>query len=263
MKTTVNLHYGWQETEDGTYHAFEATDPYDKIDPEAMGKTLAEALDTTPDDPRFNWNSMEIAIPEHLAVCSRLNDQVIVDPVLVGKWRLRLVGTDYCEDKVYDDRDAAVAALKEMYQKVIDDHDGGSWFEEQTLDETLGEFTIYAEEFYQEGAVLPVNAYKGTLHDVQEISELADEAASFAMCYQYELQDMSAVFDNTCEIKGLCEKIKDDLKKQIRSSSKSYVDLLGDLTRTIMGDQCMPQNEREKALNLIEFLQDILWKYSD
>ena len=60
----VALYYGWQETEDGTYHAFSAEDPDKLPNKQNIANELAALLDTTPEDQRFNWNSMNIRIPD-------------------------------------------------------------------------------------------------------------------------------------------------------------------------------------------------------
>ena len=78
----INLHYGYQECEDGIYHAFEVSDIEDVVDSDQIAEKLADALDCTPDDERFNWNSMYIALPkqtvnrieqkEHLEIMTRM-----------------------------------------------------------------------------------------------------------------------------------------------------------------------------------------------
>lgn len=60
----IELHYGYQECEDGIYHAFEASDIEERVDSREVAERLAGLLDCTPDDVRFNWNSMYIALPE-------------------------------------------------------------------------------------------------------------------------------------------------------------------------------------------------------
>lgn len=60
----IELHYGYQECEDGIYHAFEATDIEERVDGQEVAERLAGLLDCTPDDGHFNWSSMYIALPE-------------------------------------------------------------------------------------------------------------------------------------------------------------------------------------------------------
>lgn len=62
----VELFYGYQECEGGTYHAFEAVDLGKHNDESKIAEALAQLLDTTSDDERFNWNSMPIALPTEL-----------------------------------------------------------------------------------------------------------------------------------------------------------------------------------------------------
>lgn len=60
----IELHYGYQECEDGIYHAFEASDIEERVDSREVAERLAGSLDCTPEDDRFDWNSMYIALPE-------------------------------------------------------------------------------------------------------------------------------------------------------------------------------------------------------
>ena len=61
----IELFYGWQETEHGTYHSFLAADP-DHILNDDMGEELAEQLDTNTNDERFSWSSMPLSLPDSL-----------------------------------------------------------------------------------------------------------------------------------------------------------------------------------------------------
>lgn len=60
----IELHYGYQECEDGIYHAFETSDIEECTDSRDIAARLAGLLDCTPNDGSFNWNSMYIALPE-------------------------------------------------------------------------------------------------------------------------------------------------------------------------------------------------------
>jgi hypothetical protein len=60
----IELHYGYQECEDGIYHAFETSDIEECADSRDIAARLAGLLDCTPNDGSFNWNSMYIALPE-------------------------------------------------------------------------------------------------------------------------------------------------------------------------------------------------------
>ena len=62
----INLHYGYQETESGIYHAFETTDEGRSFDSNAIADRLASVLDVDWKDPDsgFNWNTMMISLPE-------------------------------------------------------------------------------------------------------------------------------------------------------------------------------------------------------
>ena len=60
----IELHYGYQECEDGIYHAFETSDIEECADSRDIAARLAGLLDCTPNDESFNWNSMYVALPE-------------------------------------------------------------------------------------------------------------------------------------------------------------------------------------------------------
>ncbi len=60
----IELHYGYQECEDGIYHAFETSDIDECADSREVAARLAGLLDCTPNDESFNWNSMYVALPE-------------------------------------------------------------------------------------------------------------------------------------------------------------------------------------------------------
>lgn len=64
----IKLFYGYVTSEDGRVcHAFEALDPErDPAEDNAVVNDLADLLDTTPDDPDFNWDSMYIELPASL-----------------------------------------------------------------------------------------------------------------------------------------------------------------------------------------------------
>ncbi len=79
----VKLYYGYQTIEDGeTYHALEAVDPEKKVSEVRMEKELAEALDTTRRDDRFNYGSMLVRLPD--SVVKRIKRDA-VDEYIAGK----------------------------------------------------------------------------------------------------------------------------------------------------------------------------------
>lgn len=81
----VMLYYGYQTLEDGeTYHAFEAVDPEKRVSEEKMEKELAEALDTTEHDDRFDYDSMLVRLPD--SVVKRIKRDA-VDGYIAGKKR--------------------------------------------------------------------------------------------------------------------------------------------------------------------------------
>lgn len=64
----IELFYGYVTSENGdVYHAFEALDPErDSAEDDAVVSDRAALLDTTSDDPDFNWDSMYIELPASL-----------------------------------------------------------------------------------------------------------------------------------------------------------------------------------------------------
>lgn len=63
----ILLHYGYQVMEDGdVYHAFEATDLKSPPKEGEMEIALADALDTTQDDDRYSYGTMEIILPDSI-----------------------------------------------------------------------------------------------------------------------------------------------------------------------------------------------------
>lgn len=79
-KYDVRLYYGYQVMEDGSvYHALEAVDPKKKVSEGRMEKTLAEALDTTRHDDRFDYGSMLIRLPD--SVVKRIKEDGVKEYV--------------------------------------------------------------------------------------------------------------------------------------------------------------------------------------
>ena len=60
----IELHYGYQECEDGIYHAFEASDIEERVDSREVAERLAGLLDCSPDDEDFDCKSMRITLPK-------------------------------------------------------------------------------------------------------------------------------------------------------------------------------------------------------
>jgi hypothetical protein len=59
----IELFYGYQECEGDIYHAFDTKACGEQYDGSEIEEHLAQLLDTTPDDERFDWSSMQIALP--------------------------------------------------------------------------------------------------------------------------------------------------------------------------------------------------------
>lgn len=71
----IELYYGYQEGDEGIYHAFSTVDPAESPDSSNIADELACLLDTTPEDERFNWDSMLIKIPE--SILDRIRQEAI------------------------------------------------------------------------------------------------------------------------------------------------------------------------------------------
>lgn len=76
-KYQAEIFYGYQECEDGIYHAFELTDPDTRKDEDDMAEKLADLLDTEPSDDRFDYDSMYVALPESLV--ERIKAEAIME----------------------------------------------------------------------------------------------------------------------------------------------------------------------------------------
>ena len=74
-KYQVELHYGYQETDCGIFHSFVAADPEEIVDVISIGGKLAESLDTTINDSNFNFDCMNIALPD--SVVERIKNDAI------------------------------------------------------------------------------------------------------------------------------------------------------------------------------------------
>lgn len=60
------LFYGWQEGDEGVYHAFKMEDPAGEADDEEIAKELADMLDTEPTADDFNFTDMYVSLPQSL-----------------------------------------------------------------------------------------------------------------------------------------------------------------------------------------------------
>ena len=264
----ITLNYGYQETEEGIYHSFEATDPAKPESSHRMGKKLAELLDTTTDDERFNWNLMDIALPE--SVVREIQDDAIQQFIDIRKdaeeyardgeeYIVELIGSDTIDSIPASSWDEAVERLTEKFNECLDNHDGGSWFDEEDIDAHEGSFTITGDEYCQRGYIIKANKAPGCLHTINEIRRESDRAATHAQCYEYELQDMSCVYDCLDKICDLANSLEKTLTGKCE---RSYVDQLSDLTAALSTDTSMPDADKKKADLLLAQLQDLLWKYS-
>ena len=122
----------------------------------------------------------------------------------LGKFVVRLIGSDKSSSYETETREEAIEKLREEYETVLNNH--GDIFDETVFAEGDGEFRIIGEEFAQFGKIRPVNAYTGTSNIIQQISECADDAADFATVYVYELLDMQDVYTLLGKVRELCEK---------------------------------------------------------
>lgn len=63
---TLNLHYGYIESEDGIHHAFIVTDSKESVDLTEIENKLANTLCTTPENPLFTTNCIKMDLPESI-----------------------------------------------------------------------------------------------------------------------------------------------------------------------------------------------------
>lgn len=103
------LYYGFQETESGIYHAFEATDPRAAGSDADVAERLAELLDTSADDDRFNYNFMSIRLPDSLV------EQIKAD----GIQEQKKSGRDSA-DTIFTHDEAA--AIMELFENLLEAH---------------------------------------------------------------------------------------------------------------------------------------------
>ena len=84
-KYQIELLYGYQECEGDIYHAFDTKACGEQYDGSEIEEHLAQLLDTTPDDERFNWSSMQIALPAGVVKTIQLTDICPVSRQLIGR----------------------------------------------------------------------------------------------------------------------------------------------------------------------------------
>ena len=68
-KYQVELFYGYEDHEEGIFHAFDTVAHDSKVDDDVIVAKLMEQLDCTEEDRasgRFNWNAMYINLPEEV-----------------------------------------------------------------------------------------------------------------------------------------------------------------------------------------------------
>lgn len=70
----VELFYGYEDNDQGIYHAFLAENPDEQCVDEIADK-LAEMLDLDADDENFNWDSMYINLPD--LVVQKIKDDAV------------------------------------------------------------------------------------------------------------------------------------------------------------------------------------------
>jgi hypothetical protein len=245
MKTMFN--YAYRECEDGVWHAFAFEDKNHPIDADSMAQLLAKQLFTTPDDPRFNWDQMEVDVP--IPTCdSDLN------PDAVGKLVVRLIGTEKTARFVVNSQEGAADLLRKEYEAVLNNHN--DIFDEKRIAEGDNSL-ITGEEFYQSGEVYPENPYIGVRGKIYQIREYANDAATFANCFEYELLDMSDVYKYTSKIEALCAELFDDLKPK----DESYQDLFDAIRKKVEKDDSLPDSVKQRAKNQLQRMEETIVDY--
>lgn len=123
---------------------------------------------------------------------------------------VKAIGTDLIKTYPNMSLEAAKAALKDLYDTTLANHNGGSWFDETVIEDDCMEFVITGEEFYQTAWVEEVNYEVGYKKTIEEIRRLTREADTYANAYEYELANCG-VYDVTAEIRSLLDKLETEL----------------------------------------------------
>lgn len=261
-KYQVVVSFGYQESDGFVYHSVDLTDSKKRLDADSTGTRLAEMLGTTTDDEQFNWNAMMATIPDSVVerikrdgVEERMRQSInaAVDSSKAGKYVVCLIGTYQSEDITCEDVNSAVERLRQAYEETLanantDDH----WYAPDKQ-----EFQVTGEAFFQYGIVRKVNCFTGAPGMIYDIKQAAEDAATYANAYEYELRDMQGVYDMTQRIIRLCDQLNEEISHPAKNDLP-YRDILVNLKNRVKSDSALKDNQASKASYLIRLLQDVL-----
>lgn len=125
---------------------------------------------------------------------------------------VRAIGTEQVSEHEPVSLENAKEDLVDLYQKTLENHDNGSWFDDKLLENDHMSFEISGEEFFQRADVLALNTNTGAAYYLEELRRLADEADIYAKAYEYELQSMG-VYEVTSEINRILNQLENYLKQ--------------------------------------------------
>ncbi len=271
-KNKVQLNYGYQECEDGIYHAFTLEDPERIGDPEETAKVLAELLDTTPDDDRFAWNSMFLELPRETIERFREEGRrellakvtLTPQPETPSCFYVRKIGSNAIETVEVGSREEGLQLLKDYYQEILDDRGEPCAGYDAEFDEKDGSFLYTDEEYYQTAFIIRSNDYTGPRHTIEQIRRLASEVDTFANCYEYELQDMQGVYDTTDKICRLADRLEHEITVQDQlAGEKNYLGLLSEIGKKLSADGRLSDADLTKATYFMDKLAQVLSPYSE
>lgn len=271
-KNKVQLNYGYQECEDGIYHAFTLEDPEQIRDSDETAKVLAELLDTTPDDDRFGWNSMFLELPRKTIDCfrERGRQELLAKVTLTPQsetpscFYVRKIGSDAIDTVEVGSWEEGLQLLKDYYKKILDEKGEPCAGYDMEFDENDGSFLYTDEEYYQTAFIIQSNDFTGARYTIEQIRRLASEVDTFANCYEYELQDMQGVYDTTDKICRLADQLEQEIAVQDQlAGEKTYPGLLSEIGRKLSADGRMSDSELTKATYLLDELEQILSAYSE
>lgn len=271
-KNKVQLNYGYQECEDGIYHAFTLEDSERIGDPEETAKVLAELLDTTPDDDRFGWNSMFLELPRKTIerFRERGRQELLAKVTLTSQpetpscFYVRKIGSDAIDTVEVGSWEEGLQLLKDYYKKILDEKGEPCAGYDMEFDEKDGSFLYTDEEYYQTAFIIRSNDFTGARHTIEQIRRLASEVDTFANCYEYELQNMDGVYGTTEKIRDLADMLEREISVRAQAGvEKTYVDLLNELKTTLGADTRMPAEEKSKATYFMDKLAQVLSPYSE
>ena len=182
------------------------------------------------------------------------------------KFFVRAIGSFLNKDFELMSHDEAKTLLKSEYDRLMVEHGQDDFFDEADLDMEREEFTLYGGEKYQTMYVLPENDKEGLGYFLEEIVRETHRASDYAMCYEYELQDMQDVYDCMSKIRGLVDQIS-----KVCSVSTRYIGACQHISSgeygapfvTNAGPILAYQRAQEAASNINHHAQETVFDLAD